>query len=1251
MPIYLCRPGADTKEPWRRGVQVHARPFPIDGGGRSSHGHDDDDERGQLLARDDVAGSSDSPPRPSRCLPEQAVVVLCGDREEEGEGGRGGSKGKAGMSINNGSNSSRGDEAMTRRRNILLVTMRRYLIEKLADPVHDKVIIFCSSNSNNNNVEGGGGGGAAWVARGLMQDGFSATTLYWRDDSRAMSISGSGDNSHCNEATIAKLSQFINSSSSLLSSSSSSSSSTGDGNSNILIIVSDVTLTNTLTAAAGSDDDDDNNQGTRKTTTTVEEIILRQFNSDDDHGTTAIDTSSFRYTDDSKTGNSSSGSSSCSSSSIAMVINIDLHTLRIQRYKTRLHLTSGILVSIFFLPPENKDNDDDDDDDAKLIIVDGEEHGEQGKVMRKKVGSENVMEEVAPPPSRTMAGELVDVLRAYKQHVPRELLSLAPPPLLIDPPPMSTTPPFNDAIDDDGVDDLLDDLFTMRGRGGEITTTLRNRRARRQPQQQQQQQQQPVYHRSRSNQREASNYSSEDDSENEDDHSPGAGGAGTTLGIRHPVRQQRRRGGVEPPPGSTDGICRVVDGKVAAEEGYDDHEKNNNRRGRRRALYNSHHIGRPVRRIKHSELVLVDQALRAYGRTWLRLRWPGEKGGFGGFVALGKNVEGDGGVGGLAASQTEQALENSNYNVTTNNDEGYTISQPTATDATAAFHATTQTTLLCQETGVNYPTSALMKLLPLYDDGLQPRGRREGVAGEDGMIIGETLLIGSLVEVDHEEPVFCRICREGLHDVDYGLETPTSTSLPQLPVGGGVPTAGGEALWYTSAIGKGGLSHDSDPLTSTVARKQQEQGRPHTSQSRHLSNLPPIVLHHPTAENPLLAPCDCTGTMAFVHYLCIEQWRCRSRHPGARNGLNCETCGAEYTLPPPPSRPTSRYDIMNGELGVGGPNNNVMADDEWLDAMPPHVLAALRRPHPAWQFSAAVIRRRWLRPVVPILVSPLVALYCRARRTLKKRGVSRRRWACSLCRRRARWKCVRCLRSYYCSRQCQNVSWHIVHKHVCYKPQRFWWSLVVYTILIRLTVPKLVENFPIYVEAITLVPVNFHALGIIGGGIASTLKRIVDIRGRILELIVVTLTLLLTCITSGLVQGYFGDSSRCWGILASSPIEKNMLIDFPLRQMKLWYLKWDSILSNLGIVSHRLLCVPTPDGSNDYSAVGCFPSIHLINPEFYLDDQCSADMSLVIGVGLFSLCVFLIGYAYRQLRGARRNNDVVPRGHRRPHEE
>ena len=315
--------------------------------------------------------------------------------------------------------------------------------------------------------------------------------------------------------------------------------------------------------------------------------------------------------------------------------------------------------------------------------------------------------------------------------------------------------------------------------------------------------------------------------------------------------------------------------------------------------------------------------------------------------------------------------------------------------------------------------------------------------------------------------------------MDYGLETATSPPPPQQPGGGGgggVPQVGGASRnaavaaaaddppafaaassAASSMIGGGATARGPGPSYTSTAAATKPSHSSQTLLSRHLAHLPPIVLHHPTADNPLLAPCDCTGTMAFVHYLCIEQWRCRSRHPGARNGLNCETCGAEYTLPPPPSRPASRYDVMNGGPPGMGPNNNVMADDDWLDAMPPHVLAALRRPHPAWQLGAAVVRRRWLRPVVPILVSPLVALYCRARRTLKKRGVSRRRWACSLCRRRARWKCVRCLRSYYCSRQCQNVSWHIVHKHVCYKPVRFWWSVVVYTVLIFMAVPKLLE--------------------------------------------------------------------------------------------------------------------------------------------------------------------------------------------------
>ena len=31
MPVYLCRPGHASTEPWRHGVQVYAYPFRIDG--------------------------------------------------------------------------------------------------------------------------------------------------------------------------------------------------------------------------------------------------------------------------------------------------------------------------------------------------------------------------------------------------------------------------------------------------------------------------------------------------------------------------------------------------------------------------------------------------------------------------------------------------------------------------------------------------------------------------------------------------------------------------------------------------------------------------------------------------------------------------------------------------------------------------------------------------------------------------------------------------------------------------------------------------------------------------------------------------------------------------------------------------------------------------------------------------------------------------------------------------------------------
>lgn len=44
--------------------------------------------------------------------------------------------------------------------------------------------------------------------------------------------------------------------------------------------------------------------------------------------------------------------------------------------------------------------------------------------------------------------------------------------------------------------------------------------------------------------------------------------------------------------------------------------------------------GVAIRRVRHAEVVLVDDVCIAHGRYWLRLKWPGS-GGFAGYIALG----------------------------------------------------------------------------------------------------------------------------------------------------------------------------------------------------------------------------------------------------------------------------------------------------------------------------------------------------------------------------------------------------------------------------------------------------------------------------------------------------------------------------------------------------------------------------------------------------------------------------------------
>jgi len=628
-------------------------------------------------------------------------------------------------------------------------------------------------------------------------------------------------------------------------------------------------------------------------------------------------------------------------------------------------------------------------------------------------------------------------------------------------------------------------------------------------------------------------------------------------------------------------------------------------------------FGLPIRRIRHAEVVLVDDVCIAFDRHWLRLRWPGCKGGFAGYVALGKVNETsasrqaldvlyprenstllasgleqeDAGDTSKRQEDSMRALRRSQREIDTADDleeEEREGNRDNASTLTSEPYESI--TAFCLRTGIEFPSSGYMKLMAMYDDGLSPA-------------VGSSPL--------PSEPIFCRICREGLHD-DADDEQPS-------------PAMENEADDNKA---------DDEHYKSNDSSSDIGYGREGLDSSSTKGPVQPNPVYHPNShamENPLISPCECSGSMAFVHYLCIEQWRCRSRHPKARKGLNCETCGKPYALPPPSARPVD--------------------NEDWLEAMPPHVIDALRHPHIWWQIGAAIVRRRWLRPIAPVIMSPIVALYCCARRLLKKKGVARRRWACSLCRRRARWKCVRCLRSYYCSRQCQNVSWHIVHKHVCYKPSRWFLSLLIYGIATLLAFPGILRDPLVYDLGFSFIPLSFYVMAILGGGIATALKKSIglDLRGRTFEVGVIFATVFLVFISWGLLGAFFGDASRCYGVLGSQQLsDEDQLFQFLQRMQKSvlepaknWFLMWDRLILGYGAWPRKILCMPQQD-------VGCFEHLHKANSDFLFDEvnggRCSMDMILVSSL-LQGAALVAAGNHYWKRRERQRRAARRPRRH------
>mmetsp|Transcript_26844 Transcript_26844/g.41633 ORF Transcript_26844/g.41633 Transcript_26844/m.41633 type:complete len:703 (+) Transcript_26844:97-2205(+) len=637
--------------------------------------------------------------------------------------------------------------------------------------------------------------------------------------------------------------------------------------------------------------------------------------------------------------------------------------------------------------------------------------------------------------------------------------------------------------------------------------------------------------------------------------------------------------------------------------------------------------GLVVRRVRHAEVVLVDEVVEECNHYWLKLRWPGAssaEGGFAGYIDLGtvKDVT------------DEQMHERRMTNVNT---------EPELPP------------LLCASTDKYFPSTKIVSLLRMYDDGLNltttapssteanfaTTGNATNQAAENTDVEDE--------EADELEPVFCRICREVFHDVNYDVAVPGPFSEQQK--------APADQNASTDILNNNNMeptiSTTTDGNGNSTSTTIQEIYNDHTSRAQILAKQ---FASHPLSENPFLAPCECSGSMAFVHRLCVEEWRCRSRHPAARNGLNCETCGGAYTLPPPPLRTDMHANNVNANANI-----HMFADDDWVDAMPAHVLAALRRPHPWWQICAAIVRRKWLRPLAPIVCSPIVATYCRCRRLLKKRGVSRRRWACSLCRRRARWKCVRCLRSYYCSRQCQNVSWHIMHKHMCYKPARVWWSSVFYATLTIIMFPGIWQNPLIYWTAILQFWEGFFVASNLGGSVATVMKKIfrVDLRGRFLESAVVLITFFVGSMKWGIIWGFFGRPDYCLGAL-NIPFKSHESLHSPIlkvfRQCLLTPIAsllqgYDSLFVRYG--RKNIMCSPTTLEESD--GLKCFETPNAANPWFLEEPEgqaCASDNHILLCIYAVSFAVMALAFVLKKTdrRGGRAGRRAAAAG-ARPHQD
>ena len=114
MPIYLCQPGISTSEPWRYGIQVYERPFPLN---NNNHNNNDsqkssgDDDRPSSTHQLQMGGGE----KKKKDGPEQIIVMI--------------------------SNNDNDNDSYTEK----FAALQRYLTE-FASSSQDRVLVFCNNS-------------------------------------------------------------------------------------------------------------------------------------------------------------------------------------------------------------------------------------------------------------------------------------------------------------------------------------------------------------------------------------------------------------------------------------------------------------------------------------------------------------------------------------------------------------------------------------------------------------------------------------------------------------------------------------------------------------------------------------------------------------------------------------------------------------------------------------------------------------------------------------------------------------------------------------------------------------------------------------------------------------------------------------------------------------------------------------------------------------------------------------------------